>query len=186
MMTLRLGKNRVISIIGLAILLTGFLGLQVVPVVQAATFTVTKTADTNDGVCDSDCSLREAIRAANAAPGADTISLPSGTYLLALPGTSEDAANTGDLDITGPLTLTGVNSSTTIINANNLDRIFDVVGGPFTLSDVTLTNGTATDGGGFKVRSGVSATVSNSQVTNNKATSSGGGAPSTIWAARSP
>ena len=27
----------------------------------AATFTVTKTADTNDGVCDTDCSLREAI-----------------------------------------------------------------------------------------------------------------------------
>src|SRR3954464_15043943 len=29
-------------------------------------FTVTKTADTNDGICDADCSLREAIRAANA------------------------------------------------------------------------------------------------------------------------
>ena len=25
--------------------------------VQAATFTVTKTADTNDGVCNADCSL---------------------------------------------------------------------------------------------------------------------------------
>ena len=31
---------------------------------QAATLTVTKTDDTNDGVCDSDCSLREAIAAA--------------------------------------------------------------------------------------------------------------------------
>ena len=31
-----------------------------------AVFTVTKTADTNDGVCNADCSLREAIRAANA------------------------------------------------------------------------------------------------------------------------
>jgi CSLREA domain-containing protein len=37
----------------------------------AASFTVTKTADTNDRVCDRDCSLREAISAANAAPGAD-------------------------------------------------------------------------------------------------------------------
>ena len=26
---------------------------------QAATFTVTKTADTNDSVCDADCSLRD-------------------------------------------------------------------------------------------------------------------------------
>ena len=41
--------------------------------VQALSFTVTKTADTADGVCDADCSLREAIVAANASPGLDTI-----------------------------------------------------------------------------------------------------------------
>lgn len=40
---------------------------------QAATFTVTKTADTNDNVCDRDCSLREAITAANNSPANDTI-----------------------------------------------------------------------------------------------------------------
>ena len=40
---------------------------------RAATFAVSKTADTNDGVCDADCSLREAIVAANAAAGGDTI-----------------------------------------------------------------------------------------------------------------
>jgi CSLREA domain-containing protein len=32
--------------------------------VNAAAFTVTKTADTNDGVCNADCSLREAFAAA--------------------------------------------------------------------------------------------------------------------------
>ena len=51
-------------------------------VVQSAatTFTVTKTADTNDGVCDADCSLREAITAANANAGTDTIAfdIPGG------------------------------------------------------------------------------------------------------------
>jgi CSLREA domain-containing protein len=36
-------------------------------------FVVTKTADTNDGSCNADCSLREAIVAANANPGPDTI-----------------------------------------------------------------------------------------------------------------
>jgi CSLREA domain-containing protein len=41
--------------------------------VMAATYTVTKTADTNDGTCDADCSLREAVVAANASVGADTI-----------------------------------------------------------------------------------------------------------------
>ena len=39
----------------------------------AATFTVTKIADTNDGVCDADCSFREAIRAAVSAAGDDTV-----------------------------------------------------------------------------------------------------------------
>jgi CSLREA domain-containing protein len=45
-----------------------FTGFNVSP-----SFVVTKTADTNDGSCDADCSLREAIVAANANPGADTI-----------------------------------------------------------------------------------------------------------------
>ena len=46
----------------------------------ATTFTVTKTADTADGTCDADCSLREAITAANANAGTDTIAfaIPGG------------------------------------------------------------------------------------------------------------
>src|SRR5688572_33190754 len=39
----------------------------------AVPFTVTKIADTNDGVCDADCSLREAVAAANAASGDDSV-----------------------------------------------------------------------------------------------------------------
>lgn len=52
---------------------------------KAATFTVTKTADTNDGVCNADCSLREAITAANVDLTADTINFEipgSGTQTL--------------------------------------------------------------------------------------------------------
>ena len=42
--------------------------------VQAATFTVNSTNDAFDEVCDeTHCSLREAIDAANALPGTDTI-----------------------------------------------------------------------------------------------------------------
>jgi CSLREA domain-containing protein len=67
----------------------------------AAGFSVTKTTDTNDGACNADCSLREAIAAANAAAGADTITLPAGTYQLTLAnvGANEDSNTTGDLDI---------------------------------------------------------------------------------------
>lgn len=44
--------------------------------VQAATFSVNSTADTDDGSCDAaNCTLREAITAANANPGADVIDL---------------------------------------------------------------------------------------------------------------
>jgi CSLREA domain-containing protein len=39
----------------------------------AATYTVTKTADTNDGTCDADCSLREAVASANANSGLDSV-----------------------------------------------------------------------------------------------------------------
>jgi CSLREA domain-containing protein len=39
----------------------------------ATTFRVTRTDDTNDGTCDLDCSLREAIDAANANPRADDV-----------------------------------------------------------------------------------------------------------------
>lgn len=53
----------------------------------AQTFTVNKADDHDDGMCDSsDCTLREAINAANANPGADTIAfgIGSGPQTIAL------------------------------------------------------------------------------------------------------
>ena len=45
-----------------------------VPALRAATYTVNSTADTDDGVCNAaNCTLREAINAANANAGTDTI-----------------------------------------------------------------------------------------------------------------
>src|SRR3989304_9470427 len=74
-----------------------------VPVAQAAPFPVNSTGDPGDGVCDvTECTLREAIGAANAVPGADAIafgipgagphtiqpssSLPTGTDPLGIAG----------------------------------------------------------------------------------------------------
>jgi CSLREA domain-containing protein len=58
----------------LVILHRGQSGPAVVKSVAASTFTVNTADDHNDGACDSkDCTLREAINAANANPGADTI-----------------------------------------------------------------------------------------------------------------
>jgi CSLREA domain-containing protein len=100
---------------------------------RAATITVTTTADELD--TNGTCSLREAIRAANldvavdacaAGAGADEIVLPAGVYQLAIPGPAEDAALTGDLDITGDLVITGAGAASTIIDGGGLDRVFHV------------------------------------------------------------
>src|SRR5262245_11033628 len=55
-------------------ILAGFLCFAVTAALPAATFTVNSNADTDDGVCNAaNCTLREAINAANATPGTDTI-----------------------------------------------------------------------------------------------------------------
>ena len=64
-------------------------------------FTVTKTADTNDGVCNADCSLREAITAANANPGLDTIAFSIGSGLQTISPTSALPAITSPVVIDG-------------------------------------------------------------------------------------
>src|SRR5436305_5025791 len=102
------------------------------PVARASTFTVTKTADTADGNCDSDCSLREAIMAANTSPGADTIVVPAGDYRLSITGAGEDVGATGDLDVNDDTTIAGAGARTTAVHAppdgqmNPVHRVFEL------------------------------------------------------------
>ncbi|MFH1426604.1 MAG: choice-of-anchor Q domain-containing protein [Candidatus Kerfeldbacteria bacterium] len=120
-----------------------FFALSAVPA-SADTFVVTKSADTNDGTCDNDCSLREAIRAANDQLGEDSISLPAGTYTLSIAGRGEEAASTGDLDIEENLVFWGSHATTTFIDADELDRVFQVEPGvTFELHSVTIRDGVA-------------------------------------------
>lgn len=125
---------------------------------SAATFTVDITADTvdaniGDGTCEDsngDCSLRAAIQEANASAGADTITLAAETYELDIVGAGEDAAATGDLDITSDITLTRVAGSSdpdSIISGSALgDRLFHVASGAsLDASDLQLIKGTAED-----------------------------------------
>src|SRR5205807_2430480 len=106
---------------------------------------VTKTADTNDSVCDSDCSLREAIVAANGNGQADMIAVPAGTYHLTIAGAGEEAAATGDLDITSDMTIIGAGATSTIIDATGLgDRVFEeppAAAATASNSDVTIKGG---------------------------------------------
>ena len=116
---------------------------------HAATFAVTSTSDavdsnTLDGVCNDglgNCTLRAAIMQANALPGADTITVPAGTYTLSIAGAGEDAGASGDLDIGGDLTINGGGSATTIVDGADLDRVFHIVGGAIVISGLTIQNG---------------------------------------------
>ncbi|MEJ2559682.1 MAG: CSLREA domain-containing protein [Anaerolineae bacterium] len=145
------------------------------------TITVNTTDDELNA--DDDCSLREAIRAANTdsvvsgcsgGSGTDTIILPAGTYTLTMIGTSEDAALTGDLDITDDLTVIGDGASTTIIDGNGSitgDRVFHIVGiNSVTFSGITIQNGNTGGGvnGGGLLNDGT-LTMTTSIISNNVA-----------------
>ena len=118
----------------------------------AATFNVTKAADSGGGACDSDCSLREAIVAANQTLGADAVVLPAGSYLLSIAGAGENAAATGDLDIAEDLVIEDIGESATFIDAAGIDRVFHVLPGiTATISGVTIRGGSASSGRGIFV-----------------------------------
>ncbi len=156
-----------------------------VPVTAAASFTVNSTADATDftpgnGICETAigngiCTLRAAIQEANALPGADTIVLPAGLYILTRAGASENSAATGDLDITSDLTLIGAGADSTMVDANGLDRIFHIFTAVVQISGVTIREGNSGSrtGGGLRLEGG-SLTLSNSAVVDSIAFSGGG------------
>ena len=126
------------------------------PVVDAHTWAISSTTihvntTIDESNTDGDCSLREAIQAANTdtpvdgcppGSGTDTILLPAGTFTLTKVGIDENFAATGDLDITNNLVIIGVSPTDTRINGNHTDRIFDVLGSAtLSLNKMTLYNG---------------------------------------------
>ncbi|MFQ5614113.1 MAG: PKD domain-containing protein [Anaerolineae bacterium] len=149
--------------------------------------TLNDTIDANGGVCagltmaslpgpDGKTSLREAICAANTDAGADAITLPAGTYTLALSGANEDGNATGDLDIMGHLTLNGAGAASTIINGGRIDRVLHIFSGVVVeINGVTITNGSTGIWGGGIYNSGGTLTLNNSIVSGNTAGGSGAG-----------
>lgn len=149
-----IGRRRLVAVPSLLVVAIWALPL---PVLAIAPLTVTKTADTADGVCDSDCSLREAITAANADFDATTINVPAGHYKLTLTGADEDMNATGDLDIRSPISLLGAGARKTIIDGNGTDRVLHVppISAPsefaIVVQGVKIANGKVTNaiGGGI-------------------------------------
>lgn len=118
---------------------------------SARLYAVSKVADTRDGVCDADCSLREAIDASNADPGA--VVVPPGSYVLTRAGANEDANSTGDLDVRQGMGIYGSDVAPTLIDGNDIDRVLHIDpagGGAYSvvLVDVRITNGSTSGSGG--------------------------------------
>lgn len=154
--------------------------------VHAASFTVNTTIDApdnnpGDGLCRSTagnrCTLRAAIQEANALSGTDTINVPAGTFILTRSG-SDDTAVNGDLDINSTLIINGAGQSSTIIDGNDLDRVFHITGN-FKVAMTNLTiqdgnqTGTGLGGGGIANLSGT-LFLTNVTVTSNLAFEPGG------------
>ena len=167
------------------------------PHAAAATFAVTRTDDPAPDACaPSDCSLREAVLAAG--PG-DVVQVPAGHYRLSIPGAGEDVGATGDLDLKKNVTIAGAGTRSAVIDAQGIDRVFDVASGvQAQITGVTVTGGqVAGDGGGIRnlgqlglvqdaivsnraqgsgggIENGGSALILQSLIANNQATDGGG------------
>ncbi len=157
-------------------------------VAGAATISVNTTADEYSS--GPDCSLREAITAAqtnaafggcSAGSGTDSILLPGGDYVITRAGADEDANVTGDFDVTGANNLEIRPSAPTdrvTIDGNSLDRVFDKGGvGTLSIKAVRVLGGKLTlieDGGGIRVLTGL-AELENVTIDGNETAYQGGG-----------
>ncbi len=120
------------------------------------------TEEDSTGSCDSilgDCSLREAIDAANSNAGGDKILIPEGIYQLTRSDeVAEDANQWGDLDVLdGDLVIEGAGANLTIIDAAALhERAFHIPSGEnidVTFRNLTIRNGN--DEGGLNGGGGI-------------------------------
>jgi predicted outer membrane repeat protein len=140
---------------------------------EMPTYTVTSNADTL-----TPGTLRYCIYQANLnwtlTGTASTINVPAGVYTMTQAGANEVLDVTGDYDVYGNLTINGANAATTVINANGLDRLFNVHSGVLTLNNLTLEGGqSAANGGAINVAAGAGLILNNDVIQNNSAANGG-------------
>ena len=144
---------------------------------NGATFTVSKTADTNDGVCNADCSLREAITASNQADSNDVV-----TFDPAVFNTPQTITLTLGVIIVhnrGILAINGPGASLLTVTANLQSRIFLVERISLlpqmtvTISDITIAAGSNGNTGGCIFKDSLNLTINNSVIRDCTANSGG-------------
>ena len=127
---------------------------------------VTTTADTDDGTCDADCSLREAI-AKTTWDGTVTFAagLSGQTLTVTSPLVTERPVTIDASALAGGISVSGGNAT----------RVFEATAGTLTLRGLTVRDGAADRGAGLFVHDGTSAVAEGVRFTANTATGDGGG-----------
>ena len=169
---------------------------------SAGAVVIAPTVFTDEAIptVNGNCTLREAVEAANtnatvdacAHTGAmepDTINLATGTYELSAVGAGEGDNLTGDIDVdttavnASNLTIDGAGAGATTIDTDDTpewgDRVLEQISntGTLTISDLTITDGHitgASGGGGFKMNGGT-VLIERSRITGSSSDLQGGG-----------
>jgi CSLREA domain-containing protein len=144
------------------------------PLTPELNFTVTRSDDRNNATCvPGDCSLREAVNAANASATDDSINFAAGLTRITL--TNEIVINNA-----GKLTINGIGTNVlTIDGGAGTNRIFYIDQATASISGMTLTGGNGTGAasigkGGAINANGGSLTLNGVHVTGNSAGYGGG------------
>ncbi len=109
---------------------------------NGSSLVVTKLTNSNDFVCDLDCSLREAVSAAGSDPGTDNITMAANVFgTMTLGGTPISIQNDNDVNIIG---YPAVGAETLVISGSGNTRMFEIAAN----SNVSMTGLTLADGNG--------------------------------------
>src|SRR6266571_566246 len=167
--------SRLLLALGLALLAGLVLSIRPPDAAAATlTFQVTTTADApdaspGDGICADaagQCTLRAAVQEADAQPSgsAVTIVVPAGTFPLKL-GVLSLTANT--------ITVQGAGAGATTVDGRNARQVFNVSpAASVTLGQLAIIHGNASLGGG--IQNAGTLTLTNSTVADSAATNGGG------------
>ncbi len=174
------------SLLPICLLLTfscGFFGA--VSPVMAVEINVTTEGD--DLSINGNCSLREAIKAANdnatidnCVAGSDfeidQIILGRGTFSISIVGSAEDDNLTGDFDVTDDTQIIGVSPGLTLLSGAGLDRVLEVHSGViFQIENLTIEDGNVSGpGGGLYLKDLTDVDITNLRFQNNESSNFGG------------
>ena len=126
-----------------------------------STFIVTNTSEHDDGNCtNDDCTLLEALNAANANADANTITFAPGVI-----GTIPNSVTVG-LAITNPVTIVGPGAQILAVAGKTGTRVFNVTGANVRISGLTMKDATSGFNGGGITNSG-QLTLSDCVISNN-------------------